>query len=133
LPNLDRLLAANPYISHLGLEFHLEESAVIAHLPYKNDLIGNPMIPAVHGGVIAASMELVAVAQLMLDAELKILPKTVNISIDYLRSGKTQPIFAKAKVFKLGRRVANIEAIAWQESEDKPIAKLHGNFLIQKD
>lgn len=130
--NIDKLLDANPYISHLGLSYELKNKNIIAHLPFKNDLVGNPMIPAIHGGVIAACMELVAVAQLMGEAKLKNLPKTVNISIDYLRSGKPQETFAKANVFKLGRRVANIEAIAWQEDENKPIARLHGNFLLNE-
>ncbi len=130
--NIDKLLEANPYISHLGLSYELKNKHIIAHLPFKNDLVGNPMIPAIHGGVIAACMELVAVAQLMGEAKLKNLPKTVNISIDYLRSGKPQETFAKANVFKLGRRVANIEAIAWQEDENKPIARLHGNFLLNE-
>lgn len=130
--NIDKLLDSNPYISHLGLSYELRDNSIIAHLPFKNDLVGNPMLPAIHGGVIAACMELVAVAQLMNDAKLKNLPKTVNISIDYLRSGKPQDTYAKANVFKLGRRVANIEAIAWQEDENKPIARLHGNFLLNE-
>lgn len=125
-----KLLNEMPYVEHLGLEFNIENGIITTSLPYKFDLVGNPMLPAIHGGVIGATMELTAVAQLMLSANLQELPKTVDITIDYLRSGKPQIFYAKAHIFKLGRRVANIEATAWQESEDKPIAKLHGNFLV---
>lgn len=124
------LLKSNPYLSHLGIEFEVKDGAILGRIPFKQDLVGNPMIPAIHGGVIAASMELVAIGQLMLEAQLEKRPKTVNVSIDYLRSGKPQTLFAKAHIFKLGRRVANVEAFAFQEDETKPIAKLHGNFLL---
>lgn len=133
LPSLEKLLASNSYIEHLGLNYELRDDKIIAILPFHNDLIGNPMIPAIHGGVIAACMELVAIAQLLHGANLKNLPKTVNSSIDYLRYGKPQILYAKANIIKLGRRVANLEAIAWQEDENKPIAKLHGNFLLNEE
>lgn len=130
MDRIDALLKSNPYLSHLGIEFEINDGMVLGRVPFKQDLVGNPMIPAIHGGVIAASMELVAVGQLMLEAALEKRPKTVNVSIDYLRSGKPQILFAKAHIFKLGRRVANVEAFAFQEDETKPIAKLHGNFLL---
>ncbi len=127
---IDALLQSNPYLNHLGIEFEIIDGRAIARLPFKQDLVGNPMIPALHGGVIAASMELVAIGQLMIEAGLEKRPKTVNVSIDYLRSGRPQILFAKANIFKLGRRVANVEAFAFQDDENKPIAKLHGNFLL---
>ncbi len=130
---MDRLKALtdfSPYIAFLGIEFEILNDKIIAKLPFKQENIGNPLIPAIHGGVIAASMEIVALAQLMREGELLKPPKTIDVSIDYLRSGRAQDMFCKAHIFKLGRRVANLEVIAWQDDENKPIAKLHGNFLI---
>lgn len=128
--NIENLIRINLYISHLGIELENSGGNIISHLPFKHDLVGNPMLPAIHGGVIAATMEITALAQLMFVAKLIKPPKTIDVSIDYLRSGKPQKMFAKALIFKHGRRVANVEAFAWQEDENKPIAKLHGNFLI---
>lgn len=130
MDRLEALINFNPYIAFLGIKFENNDGKIIAHLPFKHENIGNPMLPAIHGGVIAASMEIVSLAQLMIEGELKKPPKTIDVSIDYLRSGRAQNMYCKAAIFKLGRRVANIEAIAWQDNENKPIAKLHGNFLI---
>jgi uncharacterized protein (TIGR00369 family) len=132
---LTQLTQNVPYIVHLGLVFDVSEGILTANLPYKPDLIGNPLVPALHGGVIAAMMELTAMGQVVLasssseNASQK-LPKTIDVSIDYLRTGKPETTFARATITKLGRQIANVEAIAWQSDETKPIAKLHGHFLL---
>ncbi len=57
-------------------------------------------------------------------------PKTIDITIDYLRSGRPRETFARATVQKAGRRVAHVHAEAWQESRARPIAMMRGNFLM---
>ncbi len=59
------------------------------------------------------------------------LPKTIDISFEYLRSGKPRDTFAQATITKHGRRVANVRVVAWQEDPSRPIAAAHGHFLIK--
>jgi acyl-coenzyme A thioesterase PaaI-like protein len=57
-------------------------------------------------------------------------PKTVDFSIDYLRSGKPQDAYARAVILRRGRRVANVRVEAWQDERIKPFVTAHGHFLL---
>ncbi|MEL7128309.1 MAG: PaaI family thioesterase, partial [Pseudomonadota bacterium] len=57
-------------------------------------------------------------------------PKPIDLTIDYLRSGKAEDLFARANVTKLGRRIANVRCDAWQATRSKPVASLHAHFLV---
>jgi uncharacterized protein (TIGR00369 family) len=119
-----------PYAHFLGVRPELRGDELTLILPYKDDLIGNPMLPALHGGAVGALMELTAVAQLSVLTRQAKLPKTIDISIDYLRSGRPVDTFARAEVTKHGRRIANVRVQAWQYARSEPIAALHGHFLL---
>ncbi|GIU67452.1 PaaI family thioesterase [Candidatus Phycosocius spiralis] len=130
---LRALFEAVPYAKFLGVEVELKGDELTVILPFKDSLIGNPLLPALHGGVVGALMELTAVAQIFLVHNAKKVPKIIDISIDYLRSGKPNPTYARAHVTKLGRRIANVRVEAWQFDRADPIAALHGHFLLQSD
>jgi len=122
-----------PYAKLLGVEPVFMGEEFTLKMPYNEKLIGNPTLPALHGGVIGGFMELTAITQLLLSLGHQtvgdVLPKPIGINIDYLRRGRPQDAFARASVFKQGSRVANVRVQAWQDSYDNPIAALHGHFL----
>lgn len=130
---LQQILARIPYARFLGIEMDRHGDEITATMRFDQKLIGNPVLPALHGGVIGALMEVTAIVQLAFisgaEAEAK-LPKTIDISVDYLRSGKPVDTYARAHIAKPGRRVANIRVDAWQEERHRPIAALHGHFLL---
>ena len=68
--------------------------------------------------------------QLAHDQDTDNLPKPINVTVDYLRSGRITSTWARAQVTRQGRRVANVQASCWQEDPDKPIANLFGHFLL---
>ena len=84
---------------------------------------------ALHGGVVGALLEVTALTQLAIASKSEKFPKTVDINIDYLRSGKPVDTYARARVVKIGRRIANVQAEAWQGERTQPIAALHGHFM----
>lgn len=128
---LERLMQAIPFARLLGVGATTDDDGkVIARMPYADHLIGNPRLPALHGGTIGAFMEMTAIAQLLADMEGPGLPKTIDITIDYLRSGRPRDTFARAIVAKHGRRVANVRVEAWQDDPTKPIATAHGHFMM---
>jgi len=130
-PDLQELVDAIPYCRFLGIEVDRKGSELTTVLRFDKKLIGNPVLPALHGGVVGAFLEVTAVIQLMLGAESEDLPKPVDIGIDYLRSGKPVDTYARAIITKHGRRVCNVRAEAWQDEHARPIAALHGHFLIK--
>jgi uncharacterized protein (TIGR00369 family) len=119
-----------PYARFLGLRVERMGSEITTILPFNDSLIGNMSLPALHGGAIGAFLELTSVIQLLFDASCETIPKTVDISIDYLRSGKPVDTYGRAIVTRQGRRVANVRAEIWQEEKSKPISASHGHFLL---
>ena len=130
-PDLQALIDAIPYCRFLGIEIDRKGSELTTILRFDPKLIGNPVLPALHGGVVGAFLEVTALIQLMLETESQTLPKPVDINIDYLRSGKPVDTYARAIITKHGRRVCNVRAEAWQDEHTRPIAALHGHFLIR--
>jgi uncharacterized protein (TIGR00369 family) len=125
-------LARIPYASFLGVRAELKGDELTLVLPYADHLVGNPLLPALHGGVVAALMELTAITQLAIASKSEKFPKTIDVGFDYLRSGKPVDTYARARVVKIGRRIANVQAEAWQGQREQPIAAMHGHFLVQE-
>ncbi len=136
---LEDALSKIPYAQTLGIVPRVIGDEFTLVMPYSDDNIGNPVLPALHGGAIGGFMEMAAICQLIIDraasghdptAEL---PKPIGINIDYLRRGRPVESYARATVFKAGKRVSNVRVEVWQDDPDKPIAALHGHFLTADD
>ena len=85
---------------------------------------------AIHGGVLGAFMELTALVQLSLKEGQARQPRVIDVTIEYLRSGRSLTTFARADIKKVGRRIANVHVEAWQSERAQPIAALRGHFLV---
>jgi uncharacterized protein (TIGR00369 family) len=129
-PDIDALIAAVPYCAWLGLLARVEVERVVLQMPFDAKLIGNPIIPALHGGVIGSLLETAAIVQAIWTTQSASIPKPVDITIDYLRTGRAVTSYASARLARQGRRVVNVHAQMWQEDEAKPIAALRGHFLL---
>lgn len=140
---LQQLISDVPYIQFLGIQFDRRGDELTAVLPFKDELIGNPMLPAIHGGVTAAFLEITAIIELswamiwddMEDDEHHVpskikLPKTIDFTVDYLRSGLPRDAYARARVNRSGRRYASVHVEAWQDNRSKLFAQATGHFLM---
>lgn len=142
IADISAMIAGVPYARFLGLRLELAGDEMTAVMPYSQVLIGNPMLPAIHGGVLGALMEMTALAQIGVarahDARVSPeaaarLAKPIDITVEYLRSGRPVDTFARADVKRMGRRIASVHVEAWQEARSAPIAALHGHFLLPED
>ena len=121
---------AVPYAKFMGFEVHEADGRLITKMPYKDDLIGNTHLPALHGGTLAALLEMGALFQLAYEVETEQMPKVITITVDYMRSGAPKDTFVRAFATRVGRRVANVRAEAWQDDPSKPITAANVNFLL---
>ena len=128
--DLGALLQHIPYAQFLGLQVEQQGNEIITVLPFDEHLIGNTNLPAIHGGAVGAMLEMTAVLQLIYDTACERLPKTVDVSFDYLRSARGMTTYGRAIVTRQGRRVANVRTELWQEERHKPVAAGHGHFLL---
>lgn len=129
-PDLSALVASIPYARYLGIQVDRKGTEITTVLPFARHLIGNPVLPALHGGVVGGFLETTAMLQAIFEVGGAEMPRPVDINIDYLRSGRPIDTFARAVITKQGRRVINIHAHAWQDEHDRPIATLRGHLLL---
>jgi len=126
------LLALIPYAQLIGVECSRLGDELLFRLPANKDNIGNPLLPAIHGGVIAGFMELAAALHLLVFTGSPGIPKIIDFSLDYLRAGQFRDTYAKCQVCRQGRRVANVAITAWQSTAAEPIATARAHFKIEE-
>ena len=120
-----------PYIDYLGMRAtRTSDGTRLFRLPFAEKLVGNPVLPALHGGVIAAFAETAAILGLIEALPEPRLPKAIDFSIDYLRSGRPRETFARCEIVRVGSRVALVQVWCWQVSPAEPIALTRGHFLL---
>lgn len=137
-----------PYIQFLGIQFERRGDELTGILPFKETLIGNPMLPALHGGATAAFLEVTAIMTLQwgliwedmesgaLDitalepVHLPRLPKTIDFTVDYLRSGLPRDAYARARINRSGRRYASVHVEGWQDNRSRLFAQGTGHFVM---
>ena len=120
-----------PYARLLKLRFESGGDAPVVVMPFHGDVVGRPGY--LHGGAIAGLLEFAAYT--MLAGEIgddSVTMKPVTVTVDYMRPGLERETFAAARVERLGASIANVEAFAWQEQRDQPIASASLNFLLDR-
>jgi acyl-coenzyme A thioesterase PaaI-like protein len=128
------LVERMPYARLLGLSIDSidKHGQVVTRLRFDPRVVGNPNLPAIHGGVIGAFLEMAAIFQLVREGEGDRLPKPINLTVEYLRSAGPRDSYARATITKHGRRVANVRVQAWQSDPNRPVAVAHGHFLMPR-
>ena len=127
---LDQLIENIPYAKMIGVKGQLVGDEALFLLPPSKANIGNPILPAIHGGVIGGFMETAAALHLLLFMNQPKIPAIIDFSIDYLRSGQLRDTFAECQLHRQGRRVANVSVTAWQSHRDVPIATGRVHFRL---
>ncbi len=121
-----------PYAQALDMEISdANGDAPVIAMPFGNKVQGRPGF--LHGGAISGLLEMAAVAAIHQalrargsDARIK----QVNVTVDFMRGGVQHMTYAVGTVTRLGRTMANVEASAWQDDTDKPIAMAQMHYLI---
>lgn len=122
-----------PYAELLGLTVAGEEDgAPLLAMPWSMGVMGRPGF--LHGGAIGGLLEMAAFSALhaRFGDEDRPRIKPITVTVDYMRGGREAETFALGRITRLGTRVANLEACAWQEDRDKPIAIARMNVLLSK-
>jgi uncharacterized protein (TIGR00369 family) len=108
------------------------DGAPVIAMPFADRVQGRPGF--LHGGAISGLLEIAAIAAIHRELRAKgsdSAIKQVNVTVDFMRGGLNHMTFAVGEVTRLGRTMANVEARAWQEDQDKPIAMGYMHYLIR--
>ncbi len=119
-----------PYADLLGIAIEHGEGAPVLLMPFVDEVVGRPGF--LHGGAISGLLEMAAIVALdhALAEEGGGRIKPVNVTVDFMRGGRDKSTRAAGIVTRLGGRVANVEATAWQDERDRPIASARMNYLL---
>jgi uncharacterized protein (TIGR00369 family) len=123
-----------PYAEVLGLSLEPRaDAAPLVVMPFGDHVLGRPGF--LHGGAISGLLEMAAIVALQhaLEEEGGGRIKPINVTVDFMRGGRDKHTRAEGIVTRLGTRVANVEALAWQDDRDKPIASARMNYLIVRE
>ena len=121
-----------PYAHLLRLQSEPDaDGGVRFVMPFHSDVVGRPQF--LHGGAIAGLLEFAAYATLRqrIGDDQAIL-KPITVTVDYMLGGREADTYASAVVERLGRSIANVAAVAWQERREAPIASARMNFLLDR-
>ena len=124
----DGLFAQSPFARCLGIRVGGDGTLV---MPFSPRIIGNPILPAIHGGITGAFLETTAIVGVTRELGVS-LPKPIGLTVNYLRSGRALDSYATVSIVKQGRRVVAFEAQAWQDDRSKPIASAFGHFMLRQ-
>lgn len=128
--DFNAFVQAVPYARFLGITVEARDGRLYGRMKFSEHLVGNPTLPALHGGTLAAALECAAQFELIWRAETVVLPKTVTLTVDYLRSAKAKDTFVRASIVRQGKRVTTVHAHAWQDDEAQPVAWATVHALI---
>jgi uncharacterized protein (TIGR00369 family) len=124
------LVRAIPFCTFLGMELVEQDGELLGKLRFAPHLVGNPMLPALHGGTLGALLESIAIFAVLSETQGPGGPKTISVTVEYLRSARPVDTFARAEVVRQGRRVATVRAVAWQDDPRKPVAAASVQLLL---
>ena len=125
--------ALPPYALLLKLRAETDDDgAPMFVMPFHDDVVGRPGF--LHGGAIAGLLEFAAFSALRHAlGHTPAVMKPINVTVDYMRAGHPRDTFAAATIERLGGRIANVEAQAWQKNRQEPIAAAQMNFLLVRE
>lgn len=121
--------ARSPFARCLGIRIAADGAL---HMPFSPKIIGNPILPAIHGGITGAFLETAAIVGLARELAVSTPPKPIGLTINYLRSGRALDSFANVSIVRQGQRIVAFHAQAWQDDATKPIATAFGHFKLRQ-
>lgn len=126
-----QLVEAVPYAAWLDIQAEQSTVGWIYRLPFRRDLIGNAMLPALHGGAVASFLELAMQFEVLLAESQERVPYPVDFSVDYWRSAQAQDVQAACRLIRAGSRIAQVQVECWQDDRQRPVAFARGDFLLR--
>lgn len=128
-----QFVEAIPHARALAIELTaIGNGEAEAVMPYRDDLIGNPVTGVIAGGAVSALMDTCGGAAVMSHPDAVAGTATLDLRIDYMRGATPgQAVRARATCYHMTRRVAFVRAVAWDE-EEQPIATAAGAFAVER-
>ncbi|RTL27103.1 MAG: hypothetical protein EKK47_19450 [Burkholderiales bacterium] len=125
----------SPYVAFLDIRQQAQiDAGPVFRLPFKRELIGNPVLPALHGGVLAGFGETAMILHLTnTNPAIQGVPRGIDFAIAYMRSAKPVDTFVQGTTVRQGNRVALVQVSIWQDDPQRPVAQARGHCLMPRE
>ncbi|HKU40928.1 MAG TPA: PaaI family thioesterase [Polyangiales bacterium] len=122
----------SPHMRGLGFEVVSIKSGVcVAKLPYRPELIGDPLSGVLHGGAVTTLLDSTGGAAVLSAMKGPTSLATLDLRIDYLRPSRPgRALLARVECYKTTRHVAFTRGIAYDGDEDDPVASMAATFML---
>lgn len=122
-----------PFNRFLGMRCaELRKGFARLELPFRQELVGDPIRPALHGGVISTLADTVGGCAVFTAIEADERCSTIDMRVDYLRPGRLEDLVAEGEVLRVGGRVAVTSMAVFHGDRAKPIAVAKGVYAIKR-
>lgn len=121
-----------PYAAFIGVEVDKDQQGLPLCTLQPSDRVGGET-GMLHGGALAGLLETAAgalVEATLGDVAVEVQP--VSITVDYVRAGTLAETHANAEIVRRGERIVHVDATAWQEDADRPIAMARLVFSLRR-
>jgi len=123
LGRIEKDIASSGMSQWLNISATAQDDALTYRLGFAEGHIGNPIIRALHGGVISSFLESCARLELIARLSASVRLRTTSVHTSYFRSSKAEDMLARINLQRVGRRFAFIEATGWQGEEGNVVAR----------
>ena len=91
IKQLRAMLLIAPFHKWLGLEIAaLTEDALILEMPWRDEMISNPALPSMHGGILASLIDLTGFYAVLASGNM--CKSTADLRVDYHRAASRQTL-----------------------------------------
>jgi uncharacterized protein (TIGR00369 family) len=135
LERVRAMLQFTPQARALGIEVtRIEKAHAFGRVPYRVELVGDPDSGVIAGGVLTTFLDQLAGAAAVAALATPAIVATIDLRIDYMRAAEPgRDVLAEAHCYKVGRNVAFVRAVAYEDGPDNPIAHAVAAFMLNAD
>jgi uncharacterized protein (TIGR00369 family) len=132
LERVRAMIQFTPQARALGMEVtRIEPARVWGRTPYRQELVGDPATGVIAGGVITTFLDTLCGTAAVAAMEHPTTVATIDLRIDYMRPAEPgRDVLAEAHCYKLGRSVAFVRAVAYEDTPDNPVAHVAAAFMV---
>ncbi len=131
-PGREDMTSYTPHARHLGMKVvETGPGFAVVMLPYRAELIGDPVRKVVFGGAITTLLDHASGLAVACALDVLRAIATVDLRVDYLRAAAPGcDLYARVDCYKVTRNIAFIRGIAYEHAPDDPFASCLGTFML---
>ena len=121
-----------PHCRAIGIQVvSYGEGEATVRLPYREELVGDPVRKVVFGGVITTLLDHASGIAVFTRLREYRPVATLDLRIDYLRAAEPGcDLVGRVECYKIGGQVAFVRGTAWDRSPDDPFASVHATMML---